>query len=247
MNEEMQTPLSEQEQALLAGYVLGDLTPEEAQQLEQLVRDRPDVLSEISAMQASYELLPQTVERADPPPGLRSRVLAEAPQGDTSAIRQRPWRAVLAVLGAIALLGLIIDNFRLRQQLQLVQGVEIERTAAILRQPNSRLITLEATEGGDAAGTLMFTPGQWQEVIVSLGDLPPLPPEQIYRMWLGLDNGDVIFCGEFNTNSDGTVFVRLTPEANPPQGVKATRLFVTVNDRAEPLIPSQQIILDGTV
>ena len=74
--------------------------------------------------------------------------------------------------------ALATDNLRLRQRL--AHQAETERVASILQQPNSRLIAL-AGHNSDAAGTLLFTPGNWQEVIVSLGDLPPLPPEEIYR------------------------------------------------------------------
>ena len=132
-------------------------------------------------------------------------------------------------IATLASLLLATDNFRLRNQL--AQDVESDRVASILQQPNSRLISLAGNDSA-AAGTLLFTPGNWNEVIVSLGDLPPLPPAQIYRMWLELENGEVIYCGAFNTDADGSVFVRFTPPESPPAGVKATELFVTV-DAAE--------------
>ena len=86
------------------------------------------------------------------------------------------------------------------------------------------LIALTANDSA-AAGTLLFTPGRWQEVIVSFGDLPPLPPDQVYRMWLALENGAIIYCGEFNTESDGSVFVRFTPPETPPPRREGNRTF----------------------
>jgi hypothetical protein len=141
---------------------------------------------------------------------------------------------------------LAADNLRLRHQLRLVQEINPERVAAILQQPNSRLIAL-TSQDSDAAGTLLFTPGRWQEVIVSLGNLPPLPPDQIYRMWLALENGEVIYCGEFNTEPDGSIFVRFTPPETPPEGVKATELFVTVNQVASELDASTERVLQGAI
>jgi hypothetical protein len=118
--------------------------------------------------------------------------------------------------------------------------------ASILKQPNSRLISLKSKES-KAAGTLLFTPGRWKEVIVSLGNLPPLPPDQIYRMWLSLDNGEILYCGEFNTDSEGSVFVRFTPPKTPPKGIKATELFVTLDAREAPLRPSEQRVMEGNI
>jgi hypothetical protein len=93
----------------------------------------------------------------------------------------------------------------------------------------------------------MFTPGKWQEVVVSLGNLPPLPPDQVYRMWLTLKNGQVIPCGEFKTTDQGKVFIRLNPAQNPPPGVKATGVFVTIDAANAPLTPAGQRVITGNI
>ncbi|MCU0565597.1 MAG: anti-sigma factor, partial [Oculatellaceae cyanobacterium Prado106] len=154
--------------------------------------------------------------------------------------------AGIAALGAI-LLG--ADNFRLRQALSVAQNPpdqQGDRVAAILQRPNSRLVALKG-EANQAAGTLLFTPGQWQEVVVSLGNLPPLPPEQIYRMWLTLANGQTIACGEFNTNAAGSVFVKLNPPETPPKGVKATGIYVTIDGANSPLNPEGDRVMSGSI
>ena len=226
----MSNSLSDEERMLAAGYVLGDLTSDETARLETLMAEKVDVLKEVQALQASYELIPQSLSIVAPPAhiretiqaGLSSTPLASQPASTPARLGLK----ILLGLATLASLLLATDNFRLRSQL--AQEVEPERVASILQQPNSRLISLTGNNSA-AAGTLLFTPGNWNEVIVSLGDLPPLPPDQIYRMWLELENGEVIYCGEFNTGSDGSVFVRFTPPDTPPAGVKATELFVTVN------------------
>jgi Anti-sigma-K factor rskA len=125
------------------------------------------------------------------------------------------------------------------------QRTESDRVAAILQRPTSRLVALKGEK--DAAGTLLFTPGKWQEVVVSLGNLPPLPPDQIYRMWLTLANGNTIACGEFNTNAEGSVFVKLTPPELPPKGVKATGIYVTVDGVNAPLNPGGDRVMSGAI
>ncbi|MEA5467089.1 anti-sigma factor [Leptothoe sp. PORK10 BA2] len=244
----MSKPISDDEKMLVPGYVLGDLTAEEIEQLEQLVADNPDLLKEIHALQASFALLPQGLPVVEPPPALREAIVS-APELQQLLQPRRSTRRLLKVLAGLltlATVSLILDNFRLRQQLQVAQNDQIDRVASILQQPNSRLISLNG-KASEASGTLLFTPGRWQEVIISLGNLPPVPPEQIYRMWLSLENGEVLYCGEFNTNSEGSVFVRFTPPETPPKGVKATGLFVTIDAREAPLTPSGERIMEGTI
>jgi hypothetical protein len=244
----MSKPLSDDEKMLVPGYVLGDLTAEEIEQLEQLVADSPDLLKEIYALQVSFALLPQGLPVVEPPPSLRQAIVS-APELQQLPQPSRSTRRLLTLLAGLltlATLALTLDNLRLRQQLQVAQNAQIDRVASILQQPNSRLISLNSKDS-KASGTLLFTPGRWQEVIISLGNLPPLPPEQIYRMWLSLENGEILYCGEFNTDSGGSVFVRFTPPKTPPKGVKATRLFVTINAHEAPLTPSGERVMEGTI
>ncbi|MGL5082200.1 MAG: anti-sigma factor domain-containing protein [Microcoleaceae cyanobacterium] len=269
----MPQPLSELEQALAAGYVLGDLSSEEIDQVEQLLQVNPDFQQEIRAMQLSFNLLPQALPKLSPPPQLREKVLVanaiatnaaalpvngpnSRPQSQDSP-RKISWSRLLAGIAALIALFLGIDNFQLRQQLSSArdvspegvdsEGVDIKQVAEILQRPKSRLVTLTGTGASPAAGTLLFTAGQWQEVIVSLGNLPPLSPDQVYRMWLTLENGQVIFCGEFNTNAEGSVFLELRPPETPPKGIKAKGLFVTVNPENAPLEPVGEQVMVGEI
>lgn len=244
----MSKPLSDDEKMLASGYVLGDLTAEEIEQLEQLVADNPNLLKEIYALQASFALLPQGLPTIEPPPSLRGAILS-APELQQLPQPRRLTGLLLKVLAGLftmATLALTLDNLRLRQQLQVAQNARIDRVASILQQPKSRLISLKS-KNSKAAGTLLFTPGRWKEVIISLGNLAPLPPEQIYRMWLSLENGEILYCGEFNTDSEGSVFVRFAPPKTPPKGVKATGLFVTIDAPKAPLTPSGERVMEGSI
>ncbi|WP_339459692.1 anti-sigma factor, partial [Nodularia spumigena] len=42
----------------------------------------------------------------------------------------------------------------------------------------------------------------------SLQNLDPLPKGQIYRLWAIVDN-EKVYCGEFNSDSQGTVLMQL--------------------------------------
>jgi anti-sigma-K factor RskA len=252
------TQISTEDQSLIAGYVLGDLEPEEMAQMEQRLAEDANLLAEVNAMQVSLWVMPQGMPMMTPPAGLRDRILAaNVPVGVTESVTKRvtepvlrspsfPWLKILAGLAALSALLLGADNFRLRSALSVAQRAETDRVAAILQRPTSRLVALKGAQG-DAAGTLLFTPGKWQEVVVSLGNLPPLPPDQIYRMWLTLANGKTIPCGEFNTNAEGSVFVKLNPPETPPKGVKATGIYVTVDGANSPLNPEGDRVMSGSI
>ncbi len=291
MREDQMPPsLSEEHQALAAGYVLGDLTVEEEAQVNHLLETNPAMRAEVEALQTSLMLVPHSLDKIAPPPQLEDRLLAayeaEA-QADPRAAavldltsqnrptpqrspRSMPWSRIAALLAIPGLLLLVLDNLRMRQQFaqldndnrqlqqqlaqleddnvqlgqQLAALEDTDEVASILQRPRSRLVSLQ---GDNSAGTLLFTPGQWEQVVVSIADLPPLPPEQVYRMWLALDNGEPFICGEFTTDQGGSVFVTLNPPEGIPEGVKAQEVFVTVADATAPLTPTGDRVIVGEI
>jgi hypothetical protein len=163
----------------------------------------------------------------------------------------------LGLLGLLALAALAFDNFQLRRQLSLAQQATPDALAQMLQRPKSRLVTLTANPGTPSAGTppagtaaggtLLFTPGQWQQVVLSIQDLPPLEGDQVYRLWLTLANDQTLFCGEFKTNAQGRVSVQMQPTQQPPQGVKATGLVVTRDRTGAPIELKGDRLLTGTI
>jgi anti-sigma-K factor RskA len=62
----------------VAAYMLGALEPEEAAELKRHAEDCESCRSEMRWLTAAVEALPEAVERLEPPPQLRERVMAEA-------------------------------------------------------------------------------------------------------------------------------------------------------------------------
>lgn len=282
-------PLSEEEQALAAGYVLGDLTDEEQQQMVALLK-RSEVQQEVNALRVSWRSLPQSLPPVAPPPSIEAKILtayetthatqanastphrpiapSPHPSPPSAKIQNPPtlspsqegdrtiqnpkfpvsWSNVIAGLATLVALFLGANNAHLRNKL--AEDPSDSRMVQILQQPNSRLVSLQGrdeTNTAMAGGTLLFQKGQWQEVVVSLNNLPPLPAEQVYRMWLTLEDGSALFCGEFNTREDGTISRTLTPQKMPPKGVKAIGLFVTQDTRSAPLSPTGTQLMVGEI
>jgi anti-sigma-K factor RskA len=250
-----------EEQELAAGYVLGDLNETELTEFEAILAHDLDLQAEVDALRLAFHNVPQGLDIVVPPAALQTKLLnafAEMPApavapvaapvaAPAAAARKVPtWGKALAALGVLLAGWLAVDNFSLRQQLQVAQQVKQQDLANILNQPKSRLVSLN-TATNQVSGNILFTPGKWQQVIVSARDLPPLPADEVYRMWLELANGQVIPCGEFRTNAQGSIFVQLNAKQNPPKGVKAKGVFVTTDKANAPLQPNGTKVLQGTI
>jgi anti-sigma-K factor RskA len=208
---------------LLAGYVLGDLTPEEAVQVKQYLETHPELLSEVKALQATLSLLPLALPETSLSPSLgpdlvqaAESMVAKAPERG-SALRQKPWRGwILAMAGITAALltvGLGYDSYRLRKELAIAR-TNLKEQAEIMtltQQSSNRLFVLKATSKTQAiSGSLAVVP-QKQLALLTIQNLTPLPPGQVYRLW-AFSHGKEMNCGDFNASSEGKVFLQMPLE-----------------------------------
>lgn len=260
----MATSISEEEQMLAAGYVLGDLTTTEITEFESALANNPALQVEVLALQVAFNRLPQGLPQISPPPALKDKIVAAfaesvstnshvassdvatSVEATIAPKKILTWSRLLAGMGLLVGGWLAFDNFNLRQELQLAQQVNQQELASVLNQPKSRLLALSTT-ADKVVGNVLFTPGNWKQVIISARDLPPLPVDRVYRMWLELANGQVIPCGEFKTDDRGSVFIKLNAKQNPPPGVKAKGVFVTIDRPDAPLQPNGERVIQGTI
>ena len=246
----MSDPLSpEQLEALLAGYVLDDLTPEEAEQFEQRLREEPELIIEVKRLQEALDVLPYALPEVEPPPRLKEAILAAtALETTSSSVRQLPrlrWSKLVA--GAVALLGLLLawDNYRLRQELAVAkQDAQEEQTlvaalqqvVAVLQQPDTRVFALVGTDQANAASGSIAIDFQEKKAAIVFQNLPAPSEDKIYRLWAIIEHKKVA-CANFKTTAQGkvsevfslpaaacssaqsTLAVSLEPMSLPPQPV----------------------------
>ncbi|MDX2271854.1 MAG: anti-sigma factor [Cyanobacteriota bacterium] len=254
-------PSPETTDSLLAGYVLGDLSPEEAQAVEALLAAHPDLTREMAILQEALALLPYGLPPSPPPQHLRQQVLrqvfpqavAEPQRLSQASLAKRPsWIPWLVAASALlaALLGL--DNWRLRQSLQLAQESSSSSPApqdlsAFWQRSDLKVVALTTpATSSPSQGSVFFTP-QWREMVVALTDLPPLTEQQVYRLWVTLDNGNTVYCGEFRVDEGGQVLTLLRPESPFPAGAKGERVWITANATTDSLDQKGSPILSGTL
>jgi Anti-sigma-K factor rskA len=245
----MNSVLSDEIKQLAAGYVLDELEPSEVAAFEQMMLEDATLRQEVRELQLVMGGLAFDVPQLQPPPHLRAKVLQLADTTREVAMppKKIDWSRVIAIFAFITAAALSIDNLRLRQDLSFARQQTPERVANLLQRPNSKLIALTDRTTGTSGGTVLFTPGKWQEVVISVRNLPPLPAQQVYRLWLTLNNQQIIYCGEFRTDGRGNASQPINPPQVPPVGTKATGLFVTVDRENAPVLPTGTRIISGEI
>ena len=130
---------------------------------------------------------------AEPPPGLRDRVLTAAartrqlpPEVSTHARPRRTRAWVPWLSGAVALASIALAVFfglaqaRTQQELNQAQA-ENQALNLVLSAPGVRVVSQATTKGGVA--TVVLAADRHQLVVFTNG-LPALPSGQVYQLWL---------------------------------------------------------------
>jgi Anti-sigma-K factor rskA len=253
------SPNPENWQELMAGYALGDLSSEEAEALQTLLTENPELTSEVTQFQEVLALMPYALPDPEPPPRLREAILSQAEsekrpigifgagQSGQSPRRNRiPWGSLGGAIAALALVAIGVDNYRLRQETQKNQMIigrlqqEAAATAgltAALQQPDAKLYALEGT--GKASGSLVAVPGKRQMTLVAKG-LPELSAGKVYRLWAIAANATKpTYCGEFNAKPISS----WTVDESAVCGGAVTQMLVTSELASDPPIPKGDLVM----
>jgi Anti-sigma-K factor rskA len=247
------TPQSPPEQwsELLAGYVLGDLTPTEISLVEQYLVANPDRQSEVASLRLSLDLLPLALPADLPPASLRQQIIqiAECEKVATTESIDRPtlpsqkhhvWRSILAGLGLLVCAGLGWNNYRLSQELATVkQELQTTRVAqnsqkyqtyqsvvSLLQQPNNRFLALKNKAGKSmGTGSLVMAP-QKLSAVLTLQQIAPLPEGQVYRMWAIMGEEEMA-CADFLPDAEGNVLMQIPLN----HWEKAKKVMITIEQK----------------
>jgi anti-sigma-K factor RskA len=195
----------EELQLWLAGYVLGDLSPEEAERLEALLKLRPELHRELQALQRALETA-YGVEEKQPPPALRASLLQAHAEQAAQPMRtpawiakgSRLWQRGLGAVAAGLIVALGLGNLYLWRRLQLAQTQGIP----------GEVLTYELQPTAEnLAGSvkLEVDPQRLQGRLVAQG-LPPLPEGRVYALWVVVDPE-----APFTTDRAGAVLVAAFP------------------------------------
>jgi len=233
----------------LALYALGSLDGPEMQALEQHLETCPACRRELELLRGDTSLLALTTAGPKPPQRARQRLLqtiASEPRlpAPTPVKPARSWWSSLAWptlrwVAAVALvavcIGLLRQNASLQQALVSLrtqfsdQGNKLDQanaTMAALLDPEATRIELVAVGSKPQPRGKAIYQRRTRNLIFFASNLPPLPAEKIYELWLfPADGGAPIAAGLFKPDARGSATV-----VNPPlpSDVAAKNFVVTL-------------------
>ena len=233
---------------LLAGYVLGDLSPEEIVKVKEYLAQNPELRTEIANLETTLSLLPLSLPQTTPSKSIRENILQSAQVSLISSpslpIGKKPqiWILLIVGLGAMAMTVIGFTNYRLQQKLAVAETElsSYKDAIALLRKPNNRLLAIKSMKDQQqSSGSLLIAP-QEQTAMLSLQNISPLPQGKVYRMWAFVD-GKKVACAEFIPNQEGKVFLKLPLE----NWANTTTIAVTIEPSAETPEPTGETVMMG--
>ncbi|MBI4783419.1 MAG: anti-sigma factor [Oscillatoriophycideae cyanobacterium NC_groundwater_1537_Pr4_S-0.65um_50_18] len=238
--------ISEHLQLMIAGYVLGDLDPNEATEFEQILTADPAIAAEVAQMQQALELSYASPE-VKPPSHLRSAIMAAqvATQDATSQHRPRaaqkarlfPWGRAMGVAAAVLIVALGINNYQLRQALQAA-----ESQPQPMPTSGSLTYVLERTAALDRASATVVVNPNTLKANLTIRNLPPLPPGKVYVLWTVLKQGapfttdqkEAILTKVLNVDAEGSISQSIAVPVVYQSKELVSRVAITVEDAAAP-------------
>jgi anti-sigma-K factor RskA len=238
----------------LALYALGALNGAERQTLEKHLEECASCRRELELLRGDSSLLALTTAGPKPPSRARERLIlaiSEEPRQratDTvvagSKSREHSWWSsfawpalqwVAALTLVVVGIGLLRQNSTLRQDLSSLRGQlfeqgnqleQVNQTVATLLDPEATKIELVAVgKKPEPRGKAIYQRRN-RNLIFFASNLPPLPADKIYELWLfPASGGAPIAAGLFKPDARGSATV-----VNPPlpDGVAAKNFAVTL-------------------
>jgi anti-sigma-K factor RskA len=244
----------------LALYALGALTGEERTVLEAHLATCPGCKLELEQLRGDGALLALSTVGPRPPARARQRLLdavAKEPRAGRSAdIPRRSWWGVLGWAAAAAVVvfaaSLWVDNQALHEQIN-AQRRQLSASQAELTSIRDVVTTLTATDAMHVTLVAAKTPPQPQgkafyqrgraSLVFLANNLPALPPQKAYELWLIPAQGAPIPAGVFKPDARGSATV-----INPPlpAGTEAKAFAITIENEAGATSPTMPIVMMGT-
>jgi anti-sigma-K factor RskA len=233
----------------LALHALGALGGDERAALERHLESCPACRLELDQLRGDMALMAMATTGPKPPQRSRQRLLdaiAKEPRVPTqvAARTHLNWWSALAWAAAAGMFLVVVqlrrENFGLREtanrlaQLTASQTVELanaQRVMETLTAPETQAITLVAAKGPPQPQGKAFYLKNKSGLVFVANNLPPLPPDKIYELWLIPPGAAPIPAGLFKPDARGNATV-----VNPPlpAGVEAKVFAVTLESATGP-------------
>lgn len=241
----------------LALLALGNLEGEERAALEKHMEECPACRRELERLRGDTALLALSASGPKPPQRSRERLLkalAKEPRVQKAPARRSsssfmPWLAATAFL--------LVAGFFWRQSDQLAQRVaqlqdesgqqkiELEQARAVvstLTSTDAMRVTLVAAQAPAQPQGKAIYAREGSSLIFLASNMPVLPPQKAYELWLIPMNGAPIPAGVFKPDARGSAAMVQPPL---PAGVEAKTFAITVEPEQGSSTPTMPIVMTG--
>jgi anti-sigma-K factor RskA len=242
----------------LALYALGALQTAERAALEKHLTECADCRRELQQLRGDSALLAMSVPAETPPGRVRQRLMnAVAAESRATPPRQGwAWKIWIPSLAAVALVLIAIILWRqdtnLRLQMANLQR-NYSRQQEELRSANEVLATLTDPAAARFTLSAVNVPPRPQgkaiyarnrgSLIFLASNMPALPPQKAYELWLIPASGAPIPAGIFKPDANGSATVINPPV---PGNVEAKTFAITVEPESGSPAPTSQPIMVGS-
>jgi anti-sigma-K factor RskA len=262
--------MSEHEQFAedLALLALNVLAGDERANLERHLADCASCRLELEQLRGDGALLALSTMGPKPPVRARQRLLDAAARdahpskiakGGAASLSIAPRRSWWGWLGWAAATAVVVfaaslwkENAQLHLSLTLAkehviedtrQLAELQRVAAPILEPEAQRITLVSVKTPPQPQGKAFYLRNRSNLLFVASNMPPLPPQKAYELWLIPVQGAPIPAGVFKPDAHGSATV-----VNPPlpAGAEAKAFAITVENEAGATSPTMPIVMMGT-
>jgi anti-sigma-K factor RskA len=253
--------MSEHEQYAedLALYAMDALRGEDREKLEQHLASCASCRLGLEQLRGDTALLALSAAGPRPPQRARKRLLeaiAREPRIVATPTGDRRtwwgwlgWAATAAML--IVALSLWRENFALRETLASASSTaaenarqleELRKIAAPIIEPEAQRVTLVAAKTPPQPQGKAFYLRKRNSLLFLANNMPALPPEKAYELWLIPTTGAPIPAGVFKPDAHGSAIV-----VNPPlpAGAEVKAFAITVENEAGSSAPTSPVLMMG--
>ena len=244
----------------LALYALGALEGQDRLALEKHLEECSGCRTELEQLRGDAALLAFSASGPRPPSRSRERLMAAIAK-EPRRVPVRPvkrlawWRGLewaAAAAAIVVVLLLVRQNNDLQRRLAGLQSNSTDQQQQLL-QAKQIIATLTSADAERYVLVAGKTPPQPQgraiyvsssgTLVFLASNMPQLPPQKAYELWLIPANGAPIPAGVFRPNAQGSAAV-IKPPLRP--GVEAKTFAITVEPAAGSSAPTSQPVMVGT-
>jgi anti-sigma-K factor RskA len=241
-------------------YALGALDGDERLRVQTHVEDCSSCRQELERLRGDVALLALSASGPRPPLRSHERLMVaigkEPRRAQVRSLKPRPWRSILewtaAAAAVIVVVVLLRQNANLHQRIAQLYAQTSEEQQQLV-QAREFLATLTSADAQHFTLVAGKTPPQPQgkaiyvrhsgTLVFLASNMPELPAQKTYELWLIPSTGAPIPAGLFRPNPHGAA-VLIQPQL-PTTGVEAKTFAITVEPKNGSAAPTSTPIMVG--